>query len=287
MQLLPYTTTQGKHGPVHTIELSRTCVIQVLPAADFDKRASRCTDHQRGRHYEIAACTESGRSIILIKNARPPFKAQIDRDDTWRRRVELASILPGMLDGKVELSPAEIKHLLPLSLLIPSYKAAFSPDATPEDVLKLSFVNTQQRFEQVVASYLAGELKHDLLAYSQQGVIHPGYNHIAHFGWIYAQQIELVGRVLQAHPDRNITVVDLATGSGHFLLTLAKQLVEKKLATRVRLIGIDWSEHDMQFARASLAGDVQRIEIDFVHDDLECPRFCRSPAASSAGCDCC
>jgi len=214
-------------------------VILVLPAPDFDKCVSRCTAHQRGRYYEIAACTENGRSVILIKNAKPPCQEMIDRDDTWHRRVELASILPGMLDGKVDLSPAQIKHLLPLSLLIPAYKAAFSPDATPEDVLKICFLNTQKRFECVVASYLAGELKHDLLAYSQQGVMHPGYNHIPHFGWIYAQQIELVGQVLQAHPDRKITVVDLATGSGHFILTLAKQLAEKKLSARVRLIGID------------------------------------------------
>ena len=273
MQLLPYTTTHGKNGPVHTIELGHTCVIQVLPAPDFDNRVSRCADHHRGRHYEIAACTENGTSVILIKNAKPPSKEHIDRDDTWHRRIELASILPGMLDGKVELSLAEIKHLLPLSLRIPSYKEAISPNATTEDVLRISFANTQQRFEQVVESYLTGELKYDLVAYSQQGVSHPDYNHIAHFGWIYAQQIELVSQILRAHPDRNITVVDLATGSGHFMLTLAKQLAEKKLSARVRLIGIDWSEHDMQFARERLAAEVYRIDFDFVKDDLECPGF--------------
>jgi hypothetical protein len=135
MKLLPHTTTNGTYGPVHTIELGHMCVIHVLPAPDFDKRVSRCADHQRGWYYEIAACSENGRSVILLRNAKPPAKEQIDRDDAWHRRIELASILPGMLDAKVALSPAEIKHLLPLSLLIPSYKEALSPDAPPEDVL--------------------------------------------------------------------------------------------------------------------------------------------------------
>ena len=63
MKLLPHTTTHGKHGPVHTIELGDTCVIQVLPAPDFDNRVSRCADHHRGRHYEVAACTENGTSV--------------------------------------------------------------------------------------------------------------------------------------------------------------------------------------------------------------------------------
>jgi hypothetical protein len=97
MQLLPYTTTQGKHGPIHTIELGHRCVIQVLPAPDFDKLVTRCPDHHRGRHYEIAACTENGKSVILIKTAKPPAKEQIDRDDAWHRRLELASILPGSI----------------------------------------------------------------------------------------------------------------------------------------------------------------------------------------------
>lgn len=254
-----------------TIKLSPQCVIQVVSPRDFEKLAAKCPSHHRGQYYEIAECIDNGMSTILIRNAKPPILEHIDRDDAWHRRLELSFVLLDMLQGRGGLDPSELKHGIPLSLLTLLYREAFSANATNDDVLRIFTRNTQKRIEEKVAFYLLGGLQYDSRLYSTHGPNHPNYHHIDHFAWLYATQIQLVVQLIQAYPDRQITVVDLATGSGHFPLTLANYLKEKNLFSRVKLIAIDRSEHDMRYARE--LGNLLKTNIAFVNDDVESSGF--------------
>jgi hypothetical protein len=233
--------------------------------------AVECVERMAGKFYDVAVRRRDGRTTVLIRNARPPERSEIERDATWHRRLELAGVLGRLLPlGRVPVSATDVLHRLPLAIVTESNKEALGPLATTDDVLRAFTLNTQRRFERVVADLLGGKLEHDTMSYSVRGVDDPSYSHIEHLGWVYARQIELVEHVLREDPLRTVTVVDLGTGGGHLLLTLAARLAAADLLHRVRLIGVDRPEsRDMKFA-AELA---PAYGITFKPDDLSDPTF--------------
>src|SRR5258705_9579658 len=255
-----------------TIKLGQKCIIQIVSAHDFENLSVQRARYRKGQYYEIAECIDNGILTILIRNIKPPTPEHIDRDDAWHRRIELAFLLAEMLHGKTEFDSSKLKHHILLSVLTTLYKEAFSSGTVNyDDVLRIFTRNTQKRIEEKVIPYILGSLQHDSLFYSKHGPNHSNYSHIDHFAWLYATQIQLVVQLVQAYPNRQITVIDLATGSGHFLLTLANYLTEKNLFSRVRLIAIDRSEHDMRYMRE--LANLLKIDITFVNDDVESPGF--------------
>jgi hypothetical protein len=165
-----------------------------------------------------------------------------------------------------------LHHELPLRLLSPLYLQAFPDGAGHDDVMWAFTRNTQQRFDRVVESFLAGRTCYNPEAYSQRGPAHSAYSHIEHLGWIYHLEIKLVLRILEGDPSRTVTVVDLGTGAGHFAITLAEQLVARGLLDRTRIIGIDRELHrDMVYG----IGVVRErgLAIEFLEDDVANPEF--------------
>ncbi len=271
MKPLPFRTRQEKNGPSYTIDLGPR-QLQVVQPPDFaDLRGQQPVLH-RGPRFEMAPRAECEKPTILIKNVQFPRREEVHRDDAWHRRRELAGALPPLLEDNCALAPRFLTRLLPVSLLAPSYLAAFPPDASEEDVLRAFHHNTQGHIERRVRAALEGTSTYDADRYATRGPDDPDYSHEDHFAWLYAHQILPIEWTAAARGDREITVLDLATGPGHFLVTLARRLEEKGLLDRVRLIGVDLSERDMRFGREMLSpGQADRIR--FVRDDVECPRF--------------
>lgn len=211
-----------------------------------------------GRYYRFAERAGGEQTTIAVENAFPPDKADIDRDDAWRRRLELWEDVSGLLQH--EPDRGEI-----LDVLTKSYLEAFDPGATEDDLLRTFTTNTQACFDERVQAYLTGARTYDVAQYERGGVCHSGYSHIAHLGWVYAKQIELLERLLER--ERPLTVVDVGTGAGHFVLTVRNHLAGAGRLGEVRLIGIDRSKRDMRFG-AELAAEVE-LEVD----DLTDPAF--------------
>lgn len=271
MQPLPHYTHDGDHGRVHVLQLHADQSVLFVTGKQFAADAAPHS-HHRGRYYVIAPSTHEDPPAILVANAAPPALRRIDRDDAWHRRLELAKTLPPMLARASGVDSLDFQHRLPLRLLLLSYLEAWPPGATDEDVWRVVFRNSQRRLEARVAACLAGEAEYDARSYAGRGVAHPGYSHLDHFAAIYAPQIALVERLLDEHPHRRLTVVDLGTGCAHFLVTLARRLEGQGRLARVRLIGIDRARQDPRYADEHLPASPD-LDVRFLVDDLTDPGF--------------
>ncbi len=274
MQFLPHLTHHDGHGPVHTLDLGAGCEIRVVTADGFDRLGSAFVPVHRGRHYDIARCAGGESVCIALRNTQPLRPDQLDRDDTWQRRLELAAVLPDLLAGWVGLSAVELRMLLPLSLLVPSYRAAFPSTATPAEVWATVARNSQRRFDELVPAILDGRLPRDASGYRAHGPRHPDYSHLRHFAGIYAQQIGVLLRLMSR--DRgDLTVVDLGTGHGHLLLTLANYLHRAghpRWQRQLRLVGVDRGDAALRLVRDAF-GDPGGVRVELVADDFTEPGF--------------
>lgn len=260
-------TIDGPCGPVFTLTLGEVA-LQVV-STSFDLESTAYDLVHSGPYFKAAANRDQ--SIVVVQNAVRPTVAQCDRDGTWHRRLELAGFLPALIGDQTGLSHDELMHRLPLTLVTLAYLEAFPERATREDVLGTFFRNSQDRFEEIVAGLATGEFTYDLTKYARTGVTDPAYSHLKHLGWVYCRQIQLVEQFLNQWPDEVLTVADLGTGGGHFLIILAKALAAKGLLSRVRLIGIDCSDHDLRFARAMMAES--GFSAEWIIDDVADPGF--------------
>ena len=122
MQPMPVTTTMDPAGAVHAIAISPQHIVLFVPPSVFDRLAPGCDTTHAGTLYKVAARHEIGGTSIFVANATPPLAASIDRDDAWRRRLELASVLPRLVNGAPGIDPAMLRRQLPVALLVPSYQ---------------------------------------------------------------------------------------------------------------------------------------------------------------------
>jgi 2-polyprenyl-3-methyl-5-hydroxy-6-metoxy-1,4-benzoquinol methylase len=224
--------------------------VEFVAISDLDANTAASEAHWVGHFYAAEKRTENAKPNVSIRSLVPPAIEGMYRDDAWHRRLDLAQLLNALLG---EAFPAHRDHLqreLPRQLVTLDYQRVLPVGVSRAEVLRIFTQNTQERFRRVVGEYLRGERTYDAGKYREHGVTDAGYSHIAHFGQIYTEQILLVERHLQQYPERTITVVDLGTGNGHFLLTLASHLENRGLLARVRLIGIDQAEEDMGHAKA-------------------------------------
>ena len=265
MQLLPLTTSQDVVGPVYTLPVGTDCTIRFVTPSHFARCVPDFDRQLQGERFAVAARSESGHHTVLVANAARPHVSRIDRDDSWHRRLELATLLPTVLNGALSESRMLLRRQVPVSLLVPIYLEALPPGTAAGGVRETLCTNTQQRFDVLVAAIHDGKLQYDVEAYSRSGVEHSGYSHLAHFAWIYAQQVTLIEDLLRTYARRKLTIVDIGTGCGHFLLTLARHFVATGQVQRVRLVGIDDDHDGMSFARrefAQLAVDVEFVTAD-------------------------
>lgn len=261
------------HGPEYTFHLTRilacTAVRPVRFAEFMDWGA---IVRHAGPAFTIAEYLDTGGStslILKVSGERSP--ETIDRDSAWHDRQELASALPALLADRADLTPPELHHDLPQALVTAVNCLALGSGATEECVLRAFHTNSQSHFDKTVGSILAGQLEYDVADYARQGPTHPGYSHILHFSWLYTRGIQIVEEAIQQSPGAVVTVVDVGTGGGNFLLALMHHLGRRRLLSRVRLVGIDRTDRDARFGRKLAGGRVEFLTgPDY---DLIDPRF--------------
>jgi hypothetical protein len=246
---------------LHTVPLSR------FPTLADARRLAPSS----GRHFLRAQYDAGGKMLRCIANQLPLRREQIDRDHTWTRRLELAALFQQALGHALHCRPRALPHTILLRLPSPLYLPAFPTGATHDEMIQALTRNSQLGFKAMVASYLAGRTHYDLARYSQHGPTYTSYSHIDHLGWVYAEQIQLIVRFLEAYWLRRITVVDLGTGGGHFLTTLGQLFAERAWLYRARLIGVDHAERDMQYARE--IAQERTLNILFLTESLQSPAF--------------
>lgn len=224
-----------------------------------------------GRHYVAYSCRANGRTTVTLTNATPPSTA-IDYDDAWKRRLELASMFDTLFEDTPDVDPVAVRRQVPRALLVPTYLEALPAGSVEADVWRTLSNNTRARLRTGVEARLRGEVAYDTAAYALNGVAHPGYSHTAHFAWIYATEFQAIDALLDKYPGRELTVVDLGTGCGHFLATLAHHLRIGDRLGRVRLVGLDACSDRLRLACAALE-ETPDARAEFVAEDLRSPTF--------------
>lgn len=140
MTRFTYRTVFGPYGPIHTIA-TEPLLIHIVCEAHFASIAKTDCESIKthcGDHFAILArCNADQSTEVFIKNRRPITVASIHRDDAWQKRLELARAFTEIFLNsesmntdppahKVKLTPTELRHDLPMSLLTPVYLEAFS-----------------------------------------------------------------------------------------------------------------------------------------------------------------
>jgi hypothetical protein len=268
----PITSLRDPAGPLYSLALSPSCTITFAPKPVVDRIAHESGHVHETTHYTFSLRDTAEKRSVFIANSAAPSPADIDRDDGWRRRTELASALPALINGARDVDPVAVRRSVPIALLVPSYLEAFPEGADAAAVFETAWRNTQQRIEAHVARLMAGAFTYDVDGYASRGVSDPRYSHVLHFAWIYAQQIASIRALMERYPLSTIVIADLGTGCGHFLVTLARHLAAEGLIGRARLIGIDSTDAGLGHARKALA-DVPEMRAEFVVDDLQSDGF--------------
>ena len=180
-------------------------------------------------------------------------KDMIWRDPCWQMRK--------VLHGKfTKLNTHQI-----FSVLTEANKCVLGPHATEDDVLRLFFLSTQNKFSQTTSRYLLGLEDYD---YAKNQLDNKDYSHIALFSWIYYKEIAILQDVLKIS-DRDVTVLDMATGFANFIFTAQELLTDDN--DRVKYIGSDISDRDM--GQAISYAESKNTSVEFVFDDMTKPAW--------------
>ena len=258
---------------------------QVIMSNDLEAIAASSNNsgfYQRGEylHSLIIPGNNGGGSTIFVANADVRLSEPIDRDNVWGQRRELHAML---LSGSEQGHQNGLDSLDILEIITRANMAKLGPWATREDVLRVYFENSQQRFEQTVETFLLvlsyGEgSEYDVHSYVPYNVSDSLYSHIIHFSWIYAVELKKLIEILEANPYREITVVDDATGFGHFIFSAAYVLRRMEESgklppgtlERIHFIGTDYKLKDTQFA-IEATPNYPGLSVTWKLEDIERP----------------
>ena len=263
---------------------------EVVTLSDLERIAnSNINNHRRkGDYFEFIKVEKGNQNgaVVYIANTDTKLSELIDRDNVWKQRQELNNLLfyesgnGYFIHEKLE-SP-ERESLL-LNIVTRANVIKLGSAASEKEVLYEFFKNSQQKFEKTVDIFLKALLRgkepeYDLDRYLRYGPSDPNYSHITHFSWIYAIELKRLIEILKSEPHRKITVVDDATGCGHFILTTAyilKHLEQRGelpegALNRIHFIGTDYKLRDVQFA-AKAVSSYSGLSVSWVIEDIDKP----------------
>ena len=175
------------------------------------------------------------------------------RDPCWQMRKVLH-------DKFTKLNTQQI-----FTVLTEANKRVLGPHATEDDVLRLFFLSTQNKFLQTTSRYLSGLEDYD---YAKNQLDDKNYSHVGLFSWIYCKEITILQDVLKLS-DRDVTVLDMATGFANFIFTAQELLTDN--SARVKYIGSDISARDM--GQAISYAKSKNTPAEFVFDDMTEPAW--------------
>jgi hypothetical protein len=256
----------------HRVEATPGYWIVITTPSHFARDvARRRLTIRTDRLIQSARYDSGGTRTLLIAPRNVPRVDAVDRDSCWGLRLELAQLLGAEIGPAIARTP-NWQRELPLRLLTPLLLSGFPKGSRHRDVMRRFTENTQRALEHGVGAYLDGRTRYNVDLYETHGPGTMRYSHLDHFGFVYGCQIALVLEVVARNPDAEVVVVDLGTGAGHFLLTLAHVLAERDMrGTQVRLIGVDRSDADMRYGRA--LAQQRHVDVTFVRDDVADPHF--------------
>jgi 2-polyprenyl-3-methyl-5-hydroxy-6-metoxy-1,4-benzoquinol methylase len=199
-----------------------------------------------GDIYHVEMFESGSETKLVFTHKSPPDVAELDRDDFWLRRLEISAALLEVLEDEPAGPNKEARAWQPIAIAVMSLLSAQAAITSIDDLRRRLYQNTQRKIAAYVDKYLGGSQQYDLARYSMLGPRDPGYSHVRHFSWIYAQEIVAIISLLDEA--ERLRVVDLGSGDGHFLVTLAQALAARSLDGRVELVSIDKSSDCSRFA---------------------------------------
>jgi len=262
------------HGPVYETRLNSGLIIRVVPHWLHHEFHQRGKDADRAQGSCFALCRSRGenRTKISISSTRAFSRSDIHRDSVWQIRKELGGVLARLsLPDEV---PIRDVLIWAVDKLLKSRLSDYD-----RDLLGDFFANSQTLFERVISDYDAGLVMYDPVKYSQLGASETDYSHIAHFAWLYWQQIQVIHAICKEHRDSHspITIVDLATGGASFILSAIHYFQSYGTQTpSLRFIGTDNSSVDMAIGETMCTKALNPggpIQVRFQRDDVTSPGF--------------
>ncbi|MCK5581355.1 MAG: UDP-3-O-acyl-N-acetylglucosamine deacetylase [Candidatus Omnitrophica bacterium] len=231
-------------------------------------------EQQGGEYLKFVKLKDKNKTIIYVANNERTFHELIDRDTNWNKRKEIIQILFSMINladfTDTETNLLNFKSQVAMKVAHHLNKITLGPAVTDQDVLREFFVNTQNRFNEVVGSFNRGASSYDTRQYADYGAQHPVYSHITHFGWIYWKEISQLQRILNETSGReDILVVDMGTGGANFILT-AVNFLSKKDLSRIQFVGIDRKDSDRRFGQEMLES-VEDLRVQWITADISDP----------------
>ena len=221
-----------------------------------------------GYYYEFYVSMNHGKCNITIANSFHFDKSDIDRDDAWKRRIELKQVLTSILIKHKKFN-LEITNQVILCLLTKLYMIEFRPELSSTEVLYLFHKNTQRKINHVVWEYSKGK-NFNSKYYSEEGVFASDYSHIELFGWIYWSQINAI---LSKDTDCELTLVDLGVGGANFILTAIHVLRQRKLnISKIKFVGVDKKFVDLGIGLKILK-EYKGVNFSYWIDDIASPDF--------------
>lgn len=252
-------------------------LIRVVSADEYEQAVADPASKRQsaGHFYSVTAFFTEDSFTLVVANRIPVLPEQIDRDDAWARRKELALHLRNLFDDSrlpaLGLDSQNARIRLMLDVLTEGYRHSFENPPDRETVLELFFRNSQAKFDRVADELLSGARSYSLAEYASDGVFDEGYSHIEHFAWIYVKQIELIREVLRKNPERTVRVADLGCGGSNFILTAARALTPDELG-RVEFIAVDLGGADVAVGNRMLA-EIPAVNVRSVVHNVSDPGF--------------
>jgi len=186
---------------------------------------------------------ENDKVIIYIVNTKKTMTEPIDRDNVWKRRIEITDEPANLLFEESEILEEFLQYIHDNTVGVEMGSAIRSNEG--KDSTKAYIGNSQYRFEQYVKGFHSGEMQYEYLnQYHIDMVDSNEYSHLKHFGWIYWQQLKALKQALSLK-EGEVVVADVGTGFGHFILTAASFLSKEELK-RTRFVGIDVRDDNMK-----------------------------------------
>ncbi|MGE5307515.1 MAG: class I SAM-dependent methyltransferase, partial [Deltaproteobacteria bacterium] len=197
----------------------------------------------------------------------------LERDSSLRMRLELRKILERSMQK--ELGPAD--NGLVLELLKQIQSRLGGPEGISEpQLLFILLRNTQRNFDAWIKSYGLGTP----YIPEENRIGSEDYSHTRLFAYIYYQEIRELHRLLDAEPDKTISVLDLGTGMANVLFSIMQSLTPEE-RKRVKLFGIDGQERDMNIARKY--GKERGYDITFRKVNVERPDWMQQTLLLNGG----
>ena len=275
MAVRPNSTTNLEYE-VHFIEDHSVKVVNRNYFASEIMPHLKVKQQVKGILFEFYLTVVKTKKTVYILNCLPVSESKINRDDAWNRRLEVSQTLSKLFSIKqasaTPFSATRSWKQSVIDVVIGTYSITFCNEISKDEILKISHVNSQKEIDHAIESFSKGEA-YDSERYANLGVKDPRYSHIKHFAWLYWQIIQLIKHLITESP-KQLTVVDLGVGNGHFILSAIKVLEQEGMKGRVKFIGIDNNQNSIDFARQLLT-DQGIANVNLMHDDVTKPGFAK------------